>query len=104
MAEKTENGKPTKDAIVKLIKDNNYEIVSSRILSNALSPSKKVGRTFLKNRGLTRYIGGILVELNDEGVLELFNDSAPSMKYRVKRDELLKFYNSISQSSPQQYS
>lgn len=97
MTEKTK-GKPTKDAIVRFIKDKNYKFVSSRMLSNDYSTKKKQGRTINENnRGLTHYIGGILAKLKDEGVLTLVNETAPSMKYRVNYDALEKL---TSQSSP----
>ena len=96
------NDKPTKNRILQLIKEKNYNIVFSDILAKDLSP-KKCGRYGGdESKKLARYIGtNILPSLKKDNILFLVNESAPSMKYGVNWDKLLEMYNSIIQSSPQ---
>lgn len=98
----TENGNPTKNDVIKFIKEKDYKFVSSKILAQDFSKKKKQGRTIIGNRGLTYYIGrNILPELKNDGVLYLVNETAPSVVYGVNHDRLLEMYNSILQPSPQ---
>ncbi len=93
-------GNPTKNDVIRLIKNGNYRYVYSKMLADIYSKKKPEEIGSLNKRGLAHSIGGILSELNNEKVLSVVSTSGSSTKYSVDQDMLLKAYESIFQSYP----
>jgi len=93
------NYKPTKDAIVRIIKEKKYNFVSSRDIDFVYFPKNRHSGSLDKKDliNLTRHIGRTLPKLEEDGILtKIIGKKDRADRYAINHDKLDDYFILIS--------